>query len=558
MEKRVDILIIGGGLAGLMATLAAREKGVDTALVIKGKLCETGNSVIAGGGLAAFLGKEDDSAKQHLEDTVKAGFYINNQEVAFSMAEAAKEAIELINKLGVDFAKDKDGTFLQYPIPGHSEDRSIRTGKGGFPIIDSLSKAVQKSGAQVISDVIVTSILKTKGGRASGAEGTNLITGEKIRIYAKTTIMATGGLGGLFPLTSNSPELSGDGYALALRAGAELADMEFIQFTPTALAYPEEMRGVSTGGGILGQKGVIMLNSKGERFMSKYAPDTMENSTRDVLARAIQREIVEGRGTANKGIYLDMTAVKPEDIYNITGHFIRRMQKLGIDPVKEPIEIAPAMHFFMGGIRINAKGETTIPGLYAVGEVATGVHGANRLSSNGLTEAAAFGRLTGKLAGEEVKQIKDWDEIEESSDFFFVKQEKQIEEDNQSKFKEILVLNERFKEIMFASGGIERVETGIKNGLQEISIIEEKVKNMKSDNHQNSIKLFELLNKVIVGKAILKSALYRTESRGAHYRSDYPQLDNDNWIKNIIVKLSGEELTIESKPVELTYVKYEK
>jgi len=555
MDKKVDVLVIGGGLAGLMALLAAQEQSATTALVVKGKLCETGNSVIAGGGLAACFGKDGDSSRAHLEDIVKAGFFINNQEVVSSMIEVAPEAITFLNDLGVQFSKDEKGNILQYPIPGHSANRSIRTGKGGFPIINALTKAAGESDAAIIEDTVITNLLKDKNGRVIGSEGVNLLTGVSCKLYAKTIILATGGLGGYFPLTSNSLELSGDGYALALRAGADLADMEFIQFTPTALAYPEELKGVSTGGGILGQKAVRMLNSKGERFMEKYAPETMENSTRDILARAIQREIVENRGTANQGVYLDITGVKPEDIYNITGHFIIRMQKLGIDPVKEPLEIAPAMHFFMGGVKINAKGETGVPGLYAAGEVATGVHGANRLSSNGLTEAAAFGRIVGQFAAKEAVLRSEWSESIEGKSNFTYPYEQEMNQTKIITMEELKDISEKFKKIMFASGGIEREEKNILDGLQKIQALEDSIQHKKSDTIEGSVKVFEIKNKIQVGRAILKSALLRKESRGAHYRSDYPNLDNENWLKNIIVTLADDELEVTEVPVSFTYVK---
>ena len=374
--------------------------------------------------------------------------------------------------------------------------------------------------------------LVTDGVQVIGACGLNLKDTSLIYFKAKSTILASGGAGQLFPVTSNTFQKNGDGFAIAYRAGANLIDMEQIQFHPTGMVIPDSKKGVLVTEAVRAEGGKL-INNNGERFMSKYAPEKMELATRDVVARSIYNEIIEGRGTENGGVYLDISHLDDDYIDEKLETMVLQFENVGVDIKNEAIEVAPTAHHFMGGVKINPDASTSLKNLFASGEVSGGVHGANRLGGNALADTQVFGKIAGESASKAALKtdLKSNDEMVE-------KEAKRIESLIKKGSIKANDFKNNIKKLMWEKVSIVRDEKGLNEALKELMEMENDLDKIDVKNTQqyndDLVKALEVINMVEISKLIVKSAILRRESRGAHFRSDFPE-SNDAWKRSIIV-----------------------
>ncbi len=540
-----DVLVIGGGLAAIRAALAAERAGARTAIVLKGKLGKSGSSAIAGGGLAAVLGISDvqeDSPERHFVDTLAAGDFVNDPDLVRQLVLRAPQAIRELQELGAEFVRKPAGEIEVFLAPAHSCRRSVRVAGGGTGrLMEPLAHAVRDTEISVYEDAAVLELLQDEN-RAAGAVA--LMNGELVLMRAKAIVLATGGAGRVYPLTSTMEEATGDGYAMGLRNRLALTGMEFVQFTPTALAYPKALEGTSTGGVLLGLPGTRLWNERRERFMERYDPERREASTRAILSRAIQTEVVEGRGSPHGAVYFDLTGNDAETLRRLAAPFMAKLAPFGIDITRDPIEIAPAVHYFMGGIEINAVAETGVPGLYAAGEVAGGVQGSNRLSSNSLSDVNVFGAIAGGQAAcyaLSLEEASAWKTLDERAKELLASC---VRKNRPAQGKALAAMHGELKRIMFSSAGIVRDAFGLAAGLAAVSELRERLIGLAPVAPADARRFYELRNMIDVGEAVIRCAAHRTESRGAHYRSDHPERNDARWLVATRVYRDGEEMKI--------------
>jgi succinate dehydrogenase / fumarate reductase, flavoprotein subunit len=549
-----DVLIVGAGGAGLRAAIECFERGTK-ALVVCKSLLGKAHTVMAEGGIAASLANVDpqDNWEVHFSDTMVEGQFLSNWKIAEIFAKEAPDRVRELEYYGALFDRTKDGKIMQRPFGAHSYRRLCYIGdRTGLELIRTLEDQILARNIPYMDEVEITSIFKDASGEyVSGCFGINIRTGELLLFECKAVVLATGGCGKVYHVTSNSWESTGDGIALAYRAGAELMDMEMIQFHPTGMIYPAGVRGMLITEAVRGEGG-ILTNSKGERFMEKYDPKRMELSARDVVARSIYTEIVEGRGTANGAVYLDIRHRGAEYIKNkLPSMYYQFLEFAGVDITKEKMEVAPTVHYQMGGIRVHPDTcETNIKGLYAAGEVACGLHGANRLGGNSLSDILVFGRRAGIAASEAVKERQSYPVPPEQ-----IKAEttrilapfKSTENINP------FYLKEKIADVMWAHVGIVRSEEELQKGLTEIGKIRLDSKMVQAKGprafNQSWIDSMAVWNMVLDCEAIIRSCLDRKESRGAHTRSDYPKKDDEHWMVNIVTKLDQGIMNLTHVPV---------
>jgi succinate dehydrogenase/fumarate reductase flavoprotein subunit len=539
VKRDFDVLVIGGGLAAMRGALASAAAGVRTALMLKGVLGQSGSSAIAGGGLAAVMNVRDvpeDSIERHFEDTLAAGDHVNDPELVRELVTHAGDAIRELEGFGAQFVRKADGEIEVFLAPAHTARRSVRVEGGGTAqLMGPLTKYVKSRQIEILERTTALEILQ-EGGRAAGVLAVNEVGLMVIR--AKAVVLASGGAGRIYPLTSNMVESTGDGYAMALRLGLALTGMEFVQFTPTALAYPKELEGTSTGGVLLGLEGTRLWNSKNERFMERYDPVRKEASTRAILSRAIQTEVVEGRGSPHGGVFLDLTRNDAETLERLAAPFMKKLEPHGIDIRRQPIELAPAVHYFMGGIEINVRTETAIGALYAAGEVAGGVQGSNRLSSNSLSDVNVFGRIAGSQAAQFARRqtsTSEWPAL------IRVAQRSlgdAYREGAASVADELDRLHSKLKHVMFAHAGLARDAETMKRGIATLEALRSELRTLGPVDACDLARFYELGNMTTVGEAVTRSALYREESRGSHFRSDFPEKNDERW--PVATRVSGE------------------
>lgn len=543
-KHNTDVLVIGAGAAGLRAAIESENNGVNTMVITKDKLpfnpfsakeklASTLTSFRAGGGIQAAY-QETDSIELHFEDTIKAGGFVNNQGLVKMLTSRALNRLKDLEKYGTKFRKDKNGNPVLSQPGGTSTPRTFWVAKhsyqGGF--MAGLVNAVKNQNIKFLANTIISSLF-THQQRVVGALGINLKT-EKIHVIeANSIILATGGAGQLFPLTTQPSGATGDGYILALDAGAELVDMEFIQWRVCAL-YPKTVRGFPPPpyDGLIYNQGGRYYNRLGERYMKKYDSEKEERVTRDKIAIRAYREIMEGKGTAHGGVYNDLSGVDEEVLESYP--FIQACREGGIDPSWQPVEWAPGAHHFMGGIRINSRCETNIKGLYAAGEVTGGVHGANRLAGNALTDTQVFGALAGEAAAEFARKKTTGKKISREE----IEAKKKVLTNLCLKGRELdsEKIRKEVKNIMNENVGVIRSQSNLRKAINELDEIEEKISSIRAVNGeaQHLREIIELNNLVKLGKLIAKCCLKRTESRGSHYREDFPK-ERSEWVKNIIV-----------------------
>jgi succinate dehydrogenase flavoprotein subunit len=577
-----DVLVIGTGGAGLRAAIEASAAGVSVGVVCRSLLGKA-HTVMAEGGIAASLANVDDrdNWEVHFTDTMRGGQYLNN----FRMAELhAKEAPERVRELegwGAIFDRTKEGRILQRNFGGHKYPRLAHVGdRTGLEMIRTLQDHGIHQGMEFHQEITIVSLLKD-GDRVVGAFAYDRERG-RYRIYeAKAVIIATGGMGKIYKITSNSWDCTGGGISLAYHAGASLIDMEFIQFHPTGMVWPPSVRGLLITEGVRGEGGVLR-NNEGRRFMFDDIPDlykdqTTDNEeegwrytqgdpnakrppellTRDHVARCIYREVKEGRGTPHGGAFLDISWIK-EKMKNADGHIKKKLPSMyhqfkelaGIDITKEPMEVGPTTHYIMGGVRVDADTQMTdAPGLFAAGECAAGLHGANRLGGNSLSDLLVFGKRAGEHAAEYAKEnsfgVIDEEQIEKE----VIAIEKPFTNADKSDAENPFQIQADLQEMMQDLVGIVRSDTGMQQALNNISGLWERAGRAGSTGHKEYNPgwhtAIELKHMLTVAEAITKCARQRKESRGGHFREDFAEkLDNYGKMNMSVQKNESGEMEV--------------
>jgi len=589
-----DVLVIGAGGAGLRAAIEASAAGVSVGLICKSLLGKA-HTVMAEGGMAAAMGNVDDrdNWKVHFSDTMRGGQYVNNWRMAELHAKEAPDRVRELEAWGAVFDRTKDGKILQRNFGGHKYPRLAHVGdRTGLEMIRTLQDHGVHQGIEVYMEITVVSLLKD-GDRVVGCFAYEREHG-RFRIFkAKAIVLATGGVGRAFKITSNSWECTGDGHSLAYHAGAELIDMEFIQFHPTGMVWPPSVRGILVTEGVRGEGG-ILKNNEGRRFMFDDIPDLYKNQTadnpeegwrytqgdknsrrppelltRDHVARCIVREVKEGRGSPHGGVFLDIAWIK-EKISNSAEHIKKKlpsmyhqfMQLANLDITTTPMEVGPTTHYIMGGIHVNADTQaSTVPGLFAAGECASGINGANRLGGNSLSDLLVFGKRAGEYAAKFANQnsagtVND-DQVEEIARW-------SLEPFSRPQGENGFAVQHDLQTMMQDLVGIVRTKSEMEEALDGLQKLKQRANNVSVtgnvDFNPGWHTALDLKNLLTVSEAITRAALERKESRGGQYRDDHPQKDPAWGKKNIVVKrqsdgsMSISEVPIPEMPVELKQI----
>ena len=580
-----DVLIIGAGGAGLRAAIEASNENVSVGLVCKSLLGKA-HTVMAEGGVAAAMGNVEpkDNWQVHFRDTMKGGRYLNQWRMAQLHAMEAPDRVNELESWGALFDRTKDGKILQRNFGGHKYPRLAHGGdRTGLEMIRTLQQHGVHLGIKVYMECTVSRLL-VDGDKIRGAFGYWRENGKFVLFKAKAVVIATGGIGRMFKINSNSWECTGDGQALAYLAGAELMDMEFMQFHPTGMVWPPSVRGTLITEGVRGEGGTLR-NKDGKRIMFDYIPELYASDTapteaeadqwlrestsgttskakrtpdllpRDIVARAIHAEVKAGRGSPHGGVFLDIaTRRSAEDIKRKLPAMYHQFKELGdVDITKEPMEVGPTAHYTMGGIRVDADSqESRIKGLFAAGECAAGMHGSNRLGGNSLSDLLVFGRIAGLHAAKYAKtataQPLDENEIKAAA-------HEALEPFNRTEGENPFLLHEELKDAMQVHVGIIRAEDELQAGLSALEKLKLRVNKIKvEDNrHFNSAwhQSLDMRNMLIVAEAMCRAAITRKESRGGHARDDYPEQDKGHWSKVNVVSKMGANGAMEISEVPL-------
>jgi succinate dehydrogenase / fumarate reductase flavoprotein subunit len=554
-----DVLIIGAGGAGLRAAVAAVEKGLSVGIVTKSLLGKA-HTVMAEGGIAAAVGNvdPDDSWRQHFIDTLKSGKFLNNWRMAEIFTKEAPERVIELEQWGALFNRTPQGKISQRPFGGHTYRRLCHVGdRTGLEMIRTLQEKVLTTDATVYMETTITKLFKDGSGRVVGALAYTRESGKFVHFRVKAVLMATGGWGRIYKVTSNSWEGTGDGCVLGYDAGAELVDMEMVQFHPTGMVWPPGVRGILVTEGVRGEGG-ILRNSEGNRYMERYDPEKMELSTRDVVARANYTEVAEGRGSEHGGVYLDITHLGYDRIIKKLPTMHEQFLKLAdIDIAREPMEVFPTVHYTMGGIKVDPETcATNVPGLFAAGECAGGLHGANRLGGNSLSDLLVFGRRVGMGVARYIDQSTHGTEIEEQEIRTEIERvlgplEKPEGENDESPY----LMQQELQAVMMEHANLMRNEESLQEGLGKVLALKDRLPNVKV----GGTRLFnpgwhtaqDIRYLIQISEIILRTALERKERRGAQWRLDYDGPDEELGKINFIVRKNGQgEVGIERREVQ--------
>jgi succinate dehydrogenase / fumarate reductase flavoprotein subunit len=551
-----DVLVLGAGGAGLRGAIAAAEAGARALIVCKSLLGKA-HTVMAEGGVAAAMHNVayQDTWEVHFADTIKGGKFINDWRMAELHAKESPERVLELERWGAVFDRTWQGRIHQRPFGAHTYPRLAHIGdRTGLELIRTLQdRAVHTDGVDVHMEVTVVKLLKSEG-QIVGALAYRRSDGSLILYRSAAVLLATGGAGRMYRVTSNSWECTGDGTALAYDAGAELRDMEMVQFHPTGMVWPTGVQGILVTEGVRGEGGVLR-NNGGERFMERYDRERMELSSRDVVARAINSEVLAGRGTPHGGAYLDITHRKPEYIRSKLPSMYEQFLKLAkVDITKQPMEVAPTIHYAMGGVRVEAEtGATNVPGLYAAGEVASGLHGANRLGGNSLSDLLVFGKRAGVAAGVAARANPkaaqagiDMADVDEAIAELMAPLQRATGENPYQ-------LQAEIQDVMTLHAPIVRDGPGLKAGLEKILDLAARSRTCGTGGttglafnpgwHTAS----DLRSMLVNAEALLRSALERKESRGAHARSDYPDTDEHLTSTNYVVERTADGMRVRAE-----------
>ncbi|MGZ4940071.1 MAG: FAD-dependent oxidoreductase [Halobacteriota archaeon] len=557
MMHHHDVLIIGGGLTGLRAALRISDAGLNGAVISKVHPLRS-HSVAAQGGMNASLGNARgehgtmDSWESHAYDTVKGSDYLADQDVVARMCREAANAVIELDHMGMVWSRLENGKIAQRPFGGAGFPRTCYAAdRTGHNALHTLYEQVVGRKIKVYEELFVTSLV-TDGGRCIGCTALEIMTGRVHGFLAKAILMATGGFGRIFNKSTNALINTGDGLALALRAGVSLKDMEFVQFHPTTLYGTNILMSEGARG-----EGGILLNKDGERFMERYAPHSVDLAPRDVVARAIEQEIAQGRGFDGGYVDLDLRHLGAERIMDrLPGIRQIAMDFAGIDPIQDPIPVQPGQHYSMGGIDADINGAAKLSGLYAAGECSClSVHGANRLGGNSLVETVVFGRLVADKIIEDVQSISSPDDEPLRTAVMDIRDK--IERIlRRERGEHLFTVRDALTTTMFTKFGIFREERTMEVGLAEIETLQEKISRVSLQNkerrvNQALIRLLELEGMLVLGEAVARGALARKESRGSHTRTDYPARDDRNFLKHTLVTLRDDVMRLSYEPVTL-------
>lgn len=569
-----DVVVIGAGGAGLRAAIEASAQGCSVALVCKSLLGKA-HTVMAEGGVAACLATVDDRDdwRTHFADTMRGGQYLNNPRMAELHARQAADRVRELEAWGAVFDRTGDGRILQRNFGGHKYPRLAHVGdRTGLEMIRTLQDHGVHQGLNVYMECTIVNLLKD-GSQISGAVGYWRERGRPVVFSAKAVILATGGIGRAFKITSNSWEYTGDGHALAYDAGAELQDMEFVQFHPTGMVWPPSVRGILVTEGVRGEGG-ILTNNQGKRFMFNEIPDAYKSSTasdedegwryvigdkqarrppelltRDHVARCIVREVKEGRGSPHGGVFLDIAWIK-EHIANAPEHIKKKLpsmyhqfKELGdIDITAEPMEVGPTTHYVMGGIRVDGDTQMSrVPGLFAAGEAGVGLHGANRLGGNSLSDLLVFGKLAGQNAAQYAAKIENPRLNQEAIESSAKQMAEPFERDGSEGPYQV---QEDLQDLMQDKVGIVREQGELGIAIEELAKLRKRAAVVKvagnRDFNPGWHTSLDLHNLLVVSEAVARSACERQESRGAHTRLDFPDKDESFGKVNLVISKDGD------------------
>jgi succinate dehydrogenase / fumarate reductase flavoprotein subunit len=573
-----DVVVVGAGGAGLRAAIEAAAQGARTAVVCKSLLGKA-HTVMAEGGIAAALGNvySQDNWQVHFRDTMRGGKMLSNWRMAQIHAQEAPERVLELEEWGALFDRTADGRILQRDFGGHRYARLAHVGdRTGLEMIRTLQHRATGAEIAVFMECTVTRLLKDGEGIA-GAFGYWRESGRVVVFEAPAVVLATGGIGKAWEITSNSWEYTGDGHALALWAGADLIDMEFVQFHPTGMVWPPSVRGILVTEGVRGDGGVLR-NANGERFMFRYVPEMFRAETadteeeadrwyedksvrrtpdllpRDEVARAINTEVKEGRGSPHGGVFLDIASRRAaEDIKRLLpGMYKQFLELADVDITKEPMEVGPTCHYMMGGVRVDAETQaSTVPGLYAAGEVAAGLHGANRLGGNSLSDLLVFGRRAGLFAAQYVAELAARPTVSGAD-------VEQLSADALRPFdaagsENPYAIQQDLQQSMQVLVGIIRTEDELTKALEELAVLRDRATRVRVEGHRQynpgwhlALDLGPLL---AVSECVTRAALERAESRGAQTREDYPATDPELGQVNVVVRQRDGVLSLTREPL---------
>ena len=576
-----DVVVIGAGGAGLRAAIEASSAGARTALVCKSLLGKA-HTVMAEGGVAAALASADnrDSWQTHFRDTMKGGKYLNQYRMAELHAQEAPERVRELQEWGAVFDRTRVGGINQRNFGGHTYPRLAHVGdRTGLEMIRTLQDQGVHQGIDVFMEATVRHILTDDDGHVAGALGYWRESGRFVIFRGKSIVLATGGIGRCWDITSNSWEYTADGHALAMWAGAELIDSEFVQFHPTGMVWPPSVKGTLITEGVRGEGGVLK-NSDGERFMFDNIPEMFQGEyaeteeeatrwvnavvaderpdarrppellTRDVVARAIRREVRAGRGSPHGGVFLDIASKRsPEAIKRKLPSMYHQFKELAnVDITTDPMEVGPTCHYTMGGVRVDPDSqETSVPGLFAAGEVAGGMHGANRLGGNSLSDLIVFGKRAGEYAAQHAKDREamsdvDAEEVEQQAETMLAPFHREQGENPYT-------IHEDLRLMMQDKVGIVRTEEDLVEALEALTALRERAATVRIGGNIGFNPgwhlALDLENMLDISEAVTRSALMRQESRGAHTREDYPDTDDVTWGKQNLVTRQAEDGSVE-------------
>jgi succinate dehydrogenase / fumarate reductase flavoprotein subunit len=586
-----DVLVIGSGGAGLRAAIEASAAGVSVGMVCKCLLGKA-HTVMAEGGIAAALANVDDrdSWKVHFADTMRGGQYVNNWRMAELHAKEAPDRVRELEAWGAVFDRTKDGRILQRNFGGHKYPRLAHVGdRTGLEMIRTLQDHGVHQGIDVHMEICIVSLLKD-GERCVGAFGYDRDRGRFKIFRAKAVVLATGGIGKAYKITSNSWDCTGDGHSLAYHAGAGLIDMEYIQFHPTGMVWPPSVRGMLVTEGVRGEGG-ILTNSEGKRFMFGSIPDNYKSQTadneeegwrytqgdknarrppelltRDHVARCIVREIKEGRGSPHGGVYLDIAWIKKR-LSNSEEHIKRKLPSMyhqfkalgDIDITKEAMEVGPTTHYIMGGVHVDADTQMSdVPGLFAAGECAAGINGANRLGGNSLSDLVVFGKRAGEYAAKFAKENGDGKVDPGQVDGFAQEALRPFADGGDNPYS----VQRELQELMQHNVGIVREEGEMRAALEHLKTLHRRAESVgvigTRDFNPGWHTALDLRNLLTISEAITRAALERKESRGAQFREDYPEKDERFGKVNTIIRKTDDgsmEVRLEALPEMPDYLK---
>ncbi len=576
-----DVVVIGAGGAGLRAAIEASSAGARTALVCKSLLGKA-HTVMAEGGVAAALASADnrDSWQTHFRDTMKGGKYLNQYRMAELHAQEAPERVRELQEWGAVFDRTRVGGINQRNFGGHTYPRLAHVGdRTGLEMIRTLQDQGVHQGIDVFMEATVRHILTDDDGHVAGALGYWRENGRFVIFRGKSIVLATGGIGRCWDITSNSWEYTADGHALAMWAGAELIDSEFVQFHPTGMVWPPSVKGTLITEGVRGEGGVLK-NSEGERFMFDNIPEMFQGEyaeteeeatrwveavvaderpdarrppellTRDVVARAIRREVRAGRGSPHGGVFLDIASKRsPEAIKRKLPSMYHQFKELAnVDITADPMEVGPTCHYTMGGVRVDSDSqETSVPGLFAAGEVAGGMHGANRLGGNSLSDLIVFGKRAGEYAAQHARDREamsdvDAEEVERQAETMLAPFHREQGENPYT-------IHEDLRLMMQDKVGIVRTEEDLVEALEALTVLRERAATARIGGNIGFNPgwhlALDLENMLDISEAVTRSALMRQESRGAHTREDYPDTDDVTWGKQNLIARQAEDGSIE-------------